>query len=133
MWLRVLVAAPAGLIFGSFLTVVVYRVPRGESLVAPRSRCPTCGRQLRAIDNVAVVSWVLLGGRCHVCRVKISAVYPLVELAAGVVFVGVALRFDDPWVAVLMAPFAALLVAISVIEMRTKKIPNRIVYPALLV
>jgi leader peptidase (prepilin peptidase)/N-methyltransferase len=132
MWLRVLVAAPAGLIFGSFLTVVVYRVPRGESLVAPRSRCPSCGRQLRAIDNVPVVSWLLLGGRCHFCRAKISVVYPLLELATGAVFVGVAFRFDDPWVAVLMAPFTALLVAISVIDIRTKKIPNRIVYPALL-
>jgi leader peptidase (prepilin peptidase)/N-methyltransferase len=132
MWLRVLVAAPAGLIFGSFLTVVVHRVPRGESLVAPRSRCPSCGRQLRAIDNVPVVSWILLGGRCHFCRAKISVVYPLLELAAGAVFVGVAFRFDDPWVAVLMAPFSALLIAISVIDIRTKKIPNRIVYPALL-
>jgi len=132
MWLRVLVAAPAGLIFGSFLTVVVYRVPRGESLVAPRSRCPSCGRQLRAIDNIPVVSWILLGGRCHFCKTKISVVYPLVELAAGALFVGVAVRFDDPWVAVLIAPFSALLVAISVIDIRTKKIPNRIVYPALL-
>ena len=132
MWLRVLVAAPAGLIFGSFLTVVVHRVPRGESLVAPRSRCPSCGRQLRAVDNVPVVSWILLGGRCHFCRAKISVVYPLLELATGAVFVGVAFRFDDPWVAVLMAPFSALLVAISVIDIRTKKIPNRIVYPALL-
>ena len=133
MWLRVLVAAPAGLIFGSFLTVVVYRVPRGESLVAPRSRCPSCGRQLRAIDNVPVASWMLLGGRCHFCRAKISVVYPLLELATGAIFVGVAFRFDDPWVAVLMAPFSALLVAISVIDIRTKKIPNRIVYPSLLV
>jgi leader peptidase (prepilin peptidase)/N-methyltransferase len=132
MWLRVLVAAPAGLIFGSFLTVVVYRVPRGESLVAPRSRCPSCERQLRAVDNVPVVSWILLGGRCHFCRAKISVVYPLIELATGGVFVGIAFRFDDPWVAVLIAPFAAMLVAISVIDIRTKKIPNRIVYPALL-
>jgi leader peptidase (prepilin peptidase)/N-methyltransferase len=121
------------MIFGSFLTVVVHRVPRGESLVAPRSRCPSCGRQLRAIDNVPVVSWILLGGRCHFCRAKISVVYPILELAAGALFVGVALRFDDPWVAVLMAPFSALLVAISVIDIRTKKFPNRIVYPALLV
>ena len=131
-WLRVLVAAPAGLIFGSFLTVVVHRVPRGESLVAPRSRCPSCGQQLLAIDNIPVVSWSLLGGRCHFCRARISVVYPLLELATGAVFVGVAFRFDDPRVAVLMAPFAALLVAISVIDIRTKKIPNRIVYPSLL-
>ena len=132
-WVRVVVAAPFGLLFGSFLTVAVYRLPRGESLVAPRSRCPSCGRQLRAIDNVPLVSWLFLRGRCHFCRARISAIYPLLELASGALFAGVALRLDDPWVAVLVAPFSALLVAISVIDIRTKKIPNRLVYPALLV
>lgn len=126
-----LLALTFGLVFGSFLTVVVHRVPRGESLVRPRSRCPSCGTQLRAADNVPVVSWLLLRGRCRACGARISPVYPLLELATGALFAGVALRFHDPWVAILLAPFAALLVAISVIDARTKKIPNRLVYPAL--
>ncbi len=127
-----LLALPFGLVFGSFLTVVVHRVPRGESLVRPRSRCPSCGRQLRAVDNVPAISWILLRGRCHFCKALISPLYPLLELATGALFAGVALRFDDPWVAFLLAPFCGLLVAISVIDIRTKKIPNRLVYPALL-
>lgn len=127
-----LLALPFGLVFGSFLTVAVHRVPRGESLARPRSRCPSCGTQLRATDNVPVVSWLLLRGRCRACGARISPVYPLLELATGALFAGVALRFHDLWVAVLLAPFCGLLVAISVIDIQTKKIPNRLVYPALL-
>jgi leader peptidase (prepilin peptidase)/N-methyltransferase len=132
-WLRVLLAFPIGLVFGSFLTVVVHRVPRGESLVGPRSRCPSCGTQLRALDNIPVVSWLVLRGRCHACGARISPVYPLLELASGALFVGAALRFTDPLVAALFAPFTAVLVAIAVIDVRTKKIPNRIVYPSLVI
>ena len=131
--LRILLALPLGLVFGSFLTVAVYRLPRGESLVRPRSRCPSCGAPIRPLDNIPLVSWVLLRGRCRACGVPIPAVYPLLELASGVLFVVVALTFEDPWTAALLAPFLALLVAISVIDFRTKKIPNRLVYPTYLV
>jgi leader peptidase (prepilin peptidase) / N-methyltransferase len=131
--LRILLALPFGLVFGSFLTVAVHRVPLGESIVHPRSRCPSCGAPIRSLDNVPLVSWVLLRGRCRACGVPIPAVYPLVELASGILFVAVALTFDDPWTAALLAPFLALLVALSVIDFRTKKIPNRLVYPACMV
>jgi len=130
-WVRVAVALPLGLAFGSFLTVVIHRVPAGESIVRPRSRCPACGAQIRARDNVPVVSWVLLRGRCRACGVRIPAVYPLTELATGALFVGVALRHSDPWRAVLLAPFVGVLLALAVIDARTKKLPNRIVYPTL--
>jgi leader peptidase (prepilin peptidase)/N-methyltransferase len=130
---RILLALPFGLVFGSFLTVAVHRLPRGESLVRPRSRCPSCGASIRSLDNIPLVSWVLLRGRCRACGVPIPALYPLLELASGVLFVAVALTFDDPWAAALLAPFLALLVAISVIDFRTKKIPNRLVYPAYLI
>lgn len=126
---RTLVALLLGLVFGSFLTVVVHRVPRGESIVRPRSRCPSCGTPIRTVDNIPVLSWLVLRGRCHACAARISPVYPLIELATGGVFAAVVLRFSDPLVAVLMAPFAGVLVAIAVIDWRTKKIPNRIVYP----
>ena len=130
---RLLVAVPLGAAFGSFLTVVIHRVPAGESVMHPRSRCPRCGTQLRAIDNVPVLSWLLLRGRCRSCGEPISSIYPLTELACGLLFAAVAVRFTDVGAAVLLAPFLAVLVAISVIDIRTKRIPNRIVYPSIVV
>jgi leader peptidase (prepilin peptidase)/N-methyltransferase len=120
-----------GLAFGSFLTVVIHRVPRGESLVAPRSRCPSCGTQLRNVDNVPLVSWLFLRGRCRSCGAGISVLYPLTELATAGLFVGAALEFDSIWAAAMMAPFLALMVALSVIDLRHRIIPNRLVYPSL--
>src|SRR3990170_2303017 len=128
---RVAVFLPLGLVFGSFLTVVIHRVPAGGSVLRPRSRCPACGTPLRNVDNLPIVSWVLLRGRCHACGGKIPAVYPLTELATGALFAAVALRHEDWWVAVLLAPFVGVLVALTVIDARTKKLPNRIVYPSL--
>jgi leader peptidase (prepilin peptidase)/N-methyltransferase len=127
--LRVLVSLALGLVFGSFLTVVVHRVPAGESIVRPRSRCPSCGIRIRAADNIPVVSWVVLRGRCHSCGARIPVEYPLTELATAALFVGAALRFRDLWVALMMAPFLGLLFALSVIDIRHRIIPNRIVYP----
>ena len=127
---RIVVALPLGLVFGSFLTVAIHRIPAAESIFRPRSRCPVCGTQLRSVDNIPVVSWLLLRGRCHACGAPISPVYPLTELATGALFVGVALWFADPWQAALLAPFLGLLVAISVIDVRHKRIPNRLVYPS---
>lgn len=90
---RALVAAMAGLVglcVGSFMNVVIHRVPRGESVVKPRSRCPACLNEIAVRDNIPVVSWLLLGGRCRYCGARISARYPLVELAGGVLFASVA-------------------------------------------
>jgi leader peptidase (prepilin peptidase)/N-methyltransferase len=129
-WVRALVAFPLGLAFGSFLTVAIHRVPAGESLVRPRSRCPRCGTQLRAVDNVPLLSWLLLRGRCHACGARISVVYPLTELACGALFVAAVLFFEDLWAAALAAPFLSLLFALSVIDLRHRKLPNRLVYPA---
>lgn len=131
--IRIAIALPLGLVFGSFLTVAVYRAPRKESLVAPRSRCPSCGRQLRNVDNVPVLSWLVLRGRCHWCGARISPIYPLVELATGGLFVAAALTFEEVWLAVLMAPFLALLFALAVIDIGHKLIPNVLVYPAFVV
>lgn len=131
--LRVAIALPLGLAFGSFLTVAIDRIPAGESVVRPRSRCPNCRAELRTIDNVPVVSWLLLRGRCSACGARISPVYPITELACAAAFVAVALLRDDVWSAVLFAPVLALLVAISVIDLRHRKIPNRLIYPAIAV
>jgi leader peptidase (prepilin peptidase) / N-methyltransferase len=128
---RIAVFLPLGVVFGSFLTVLIHRVPEGQSVLRPRSRCPSCGTALRAIDNIPVVSWLALRGRCHSCSATISAVYPLTELATGALFVAVALRYEDWWVAAMLAPFTGILVALAIIDARTKKLPNRILYPSI--
>lgn len=119
-----------GPVIGSFLSVVVHRVPRRESVVRPRSRCPSCGTQLRAVDNVPVVSYLLLRGRCRSCGARISPAYPLLELATAGLFAAAAAAFDRPYVAAVMAAFLAVLVALAVIDARHRILPNRIVYPA---
>ncbi len=79
-----------GLLVGSFLNVVVYRLPRGESILRPPSHCPVCSTQLSALENIPVLSWLALGGRCHHCRAPISPRYPVVELVTGALFAGLA-------------------------------------------
>lgn len=120
-----------GLIFGSFLTVVIGRLPRGESIVRPRSRCPACGVEIRSRDNVPVLSWVLLRGRCRACGERISAEYPLVELATAALFAAAAVLVDPIYAASLAAPFLGIMLAIAVIDARHRVVPNRIVYPSL--
>ena len=132
-WLRALVALPFGLVIGSFMTVVAARVPSGESLVRPRSRCPSCDTPIRNRDNVPVVGWLLLRGRCHSCGVRISAVYPLLELSTAVVFAGAFARFEDLWVGALMAAFLSMMPALALIDLRHRIIPNRLMYPSLVV
>jgi len=131
--IRLAVAIPFGLVFASFVTVAVARGPAGESMVRPRSRCPACGAQIRNADNIPVLSWLLLRGRCRACKARISAVYPLTELATVGLFVATGLTFDDPWIVGLLGPFLGLLAAITVIDWRHRIIPNRLVYPAFLI
>ncbi|MDA8397859.1 MAG: prepilin peptidase, partial [Actinomycetota bacterium] len=91
---EVVIAALFGLIVGSFLNVVIYRVPRGESIVAPPSSCPRCGHRLSAWENVPVISFLILHGRCRSCRERISWRYPLVELLGGIAFAAIAARYS---------------------------------------
>jgi leader peptidase (prepilin peptidase)/N-methyltransferase len=130
MVLAVAIAGVGGLIIGSFLNVVAHRLPRGESLVRPRSRCTGCGTQLRAIDNVPVVSWLLLRGRCHHCAAPISARYPLVELATGALYAAVAVSQDDAVRLVLGLLLVTALVPITLIDLERRVIPNKITGPA---
>ncbi len=129
---RVLVALTFGLVIGSFLTVVVSRIPAGESIVSPRSRCPSCGAQIRPRDNVPVVSWLLLRGRCRSCGVRIPGRYPLIELGTAMLFAAAAVRYEDVWLLVPVSIFLGLLLALSVIDLEHKILPNRIVYPSLI-
>jgi leader peptidase (prepilin peptidase)/N-methyltransferase len=123
----------AGLILGSFLNVVIHRVPRRESVVRPRSHCPGCGTPIRERDNVPVISWLLLRGRCRTCREPISARYPLVELGTGALFVTAAVRFGADWALPAYLLFFAALLAVSLIDLEHYIVPNRIVYPTLFV
>jgi leader peptidase (prepilin peptidase) / N-methyltransferase len=127
--MEIALAAVIGAVVGSFLNVVVWRLPRGESLVKPRSHCPACDKPIAPYDNVPIVSWLLLQGRCRNCGVRISPRYPLVELITAAAFAGVvAVRgFDEGLV--LELPFVAALIALAGIDYDHKLLPNKIVYP----
>jgi leader peptidase (prepilin peptidase)/N-methyltransferase len=125
----VVVSGVLGLVIGSFLNVVIWRVPRKESVVAPRSKCPACEREIDARDNIPVVSWLALHGRCRHCGARISARYPLVEVGTAALFVAIAARFHDSWALPAYLVLGAALLAISVIDLEHYIIPNRIVYP----
>jgi leader peptidase (prepilin peptidase) / N-methyltransferase len=126
----VIAAGVFGAMIGSFLNVVAHRVPLGESIVSPGSRCPTCRNDLAAYDNVPVVSWLVLRGRCRHCGAKISARYPLIELlTAGTFAAIVAVRGADADLVVEL-PFAAILIALAAIDLEHRILPNRILLPA---
>jgi leader peptidase (prepilin peptidase)/N-methyltransferase len=131
MGMRLALFAVLGLCFGSFLTVVVHRLPRRESVVAPRSACPTCGTPIAARDNLPVVSYLLLRGRCRGCQTPISAEYPLVEALTGALFVGAAIAHRSVGVAAILGPFLGVMVAAALIDARHRIIPNALVLPAL--
>ena len=136
-----------GLIIGSFLNVVIYRVPLGKSIVSPPSACPGCGTPISAHDNIPVLSWLLLRGKCRTCHEPISVRYPLVELGTGVAFFVVALVFLPSVLSAPTAPatiaaslvlvaylyLAAISVALALIDIDVRKLPNVIVLPSYVV
>ena len=130
---RLLVLGLGGLAFGSFLTVLIVRLPERRQVTTGRSGCPSCGALVAARDNVPVVSYVLLRGRCRSCGMGISPMYPAVELATAGLFVAVGWALPDVWLDVLVAPFVGILLAAAVIDARHRIIPNRLVYAALVV
>ncbi|HLG01561.1 MAG TPA: prepilin peptidase [Acidimicrobiia bacterium] len=123
--------AALGLAVGSFLNVVIWRVPRKESVVRPASRCPSCEAPIRPFDNIPIASWLLLKGRCRSCHVGISVRYPLVELATGMLFGVMAWRFQLSWALPAFVVLAAVLFAISVIDLEHYIVPNRILVVAI--
>ena len=120
-----------GLAVGSFLNVVISRVPLRESVVTPGSRCPRCRTALGWRDNMPVVSWVVLRGRCRHCRAPISVRYPVVEVATAAVFAALGLRFGLSWMLPAYLVCFASLVALSAIDLDHGVLPSRIIYPTL--
>jgi leader peptidase (prepilin peptidase)/N-methyltransferase len=123
-------AAIVGAVFGSFLNVVIWRLPRGESLSSPPSHCPNCGAPVKPYDNIPVLSWLLLRGKCRSCGNPISARYPLVEALTAVLMalVPVALGTgDDVWIGF---AFVLILVPLTFIDLDHRILPNKITYPA---
>ena len=125
----VVVLAAAGLAAGSFLNVCIHRLPRGRSVVRPGSRCPACGRALRWFENVPVLAYLVLRGRCRTCRARIPVVYPLVELVTPALFLlhGWQLGWQ-PLLPVRLA-FTCALVTLFVVDLRHRILPNEITVP----
>jgi leader peptidase (prepilin peptidase)/N-methyltransferase len=128
--LEIIAIGLLGAAVGSFLNVVIHRLPLGESVVTPRSRCPGCETQIRALDNIPVVSWLVLRGRCRKCGAHISARYPLIELGTAAAFVAVALARGVDSKLIIELPFVALLIAVAAIDLEHRIVPNRIVAPS---
>lgn len=120
-----------GLVFGSFAGLVAHRVPRGEAIVTGRSKCPRCGRKLGALENVPLVSYAVLRGRCRGCGERIALRYPLIELASGGLFGLAAWKFGASLEGVVFAAFFWMLVVLTAIDLEHHLLPNKIVLPAL--
>src|SRR3712207_4211178 len=118
-----------GLAIGSFLNVVIWRVPRKVSVVRPPSHCPQCETPIRPTDNVPVLSWLLLSGKCRHCGNPIPVRYPLVEASCGVLFAVVAARFGAEWELPAYLVLTAALLAISLIDLEHFIVPDRITAP----
>ncbi|MGI8756793.1 MAG: prepilin peptidase [Acidimicrobiales bacterium] len=122
-----------GLVIGSFLNVVIVRVPAHESVLRPGSRCPLCEAPIQPRDNIPVLSWLLLRGRCRSCREPIPAGYPLVEVGSAALWVLAGARFGPGATAVAFGVFFSVLLALSVIDLELSILPDRITLPSMLV
>jgi len=131
LWLTLAVAL--GLIIGSFANVCIHRLPLGESIVFPRSRCPRCRTVIAAGDNVPLLSWLVLRGRCRVCRGPIPVRYPLVEAANGALYGGVAVVFGPTAQALAMMAFVTALLVLAFIDLDHQILPDVITLPGIVV
>jgi leader peptidase (prepilin peptidase)/N-methyltransferase len=131
-WFWTMVALSFGAVWGSFLNVVIYRVPRNKSLVTPPSSCPSCGARIKWYDNVPILGWLWLRGKCRSCRAAISSRYPMIELCTAMVSLALMHRFGPTGSYVYYFVFACMLIALSFIDLDTWLIPDVITYPGLI-
>lgn len=115
-----------GIVFGSFLNVCIARIPEGLSIISPGSRCPNCLQPIRAYDNVPLLSWLLLGGKCRNCKAPISMQYPLVELLTGVLFVACYLNFGFSLQTFKWLSFTCLIVVLTVTDLLVRLLPDAV-------
>ena len=122
-----------GLLIGSFLNVCIYRLPKGETILWGRSHCQGCGRQIRAWENIPVLSWLLLRGRCSGCRASIAIQYPVVELMTGLIFAGLAWQFGPTLLLLSRLIFAAAMVVLFTVDLNERILPDAITLPGIAV
>jgi leader peptidase (prepilin peptidase) / N-methyltransferase len=115
-----------GLVIGSFLNVCILRIPNSKSIVLPPSHCPSCGTPIKPYDNIPVLSWLVLAGRCRKCKVRISAMYPMVELGTGLLFLACYLVFGLNAEALKWAIFGALMIVLTVTDLRERILPDKV-------
>lgn len=120
-----------GLIFGSFLNVLIYRLPKGENIAYPSSHCPSCKTALKWWHNIPVLSWIMLGGKCYFCREKISIQYPLIEILSGLIFLTVFMKNGINIYSVILSLVFSLLLALSIIDFLYKAVPDSLNLTAL--
>jgi leader peptidase (prepilin peptidase) / N-methyltransferase len=120
-----------GLIIGSFLNVCITRIPEGLSIVAPASRCPKCGTPIKPYDNVPVLGWIWLGGKCRACKNPISPMYPLIELTTGLLFVAAYLSFDLSSATLKWLFFTCLIIVLTITDLRVRLLPDLVTWPGI--
>ena len=120
-----------GLMVGSFLNVCIWRIPAEEQVVKGRSHCRSCGKQIAAYDNIPLLSWVLLGGKCRKCKAPISWSYPAVELATGLLFAAIAARYAFSSLLYVYWIFGAALIVLTVIDLKEMILPDEITLPGI--
>jgi leader peptidase (prepilin peptidase)/N-methyltransferase len=131
LWLSILLVVALGAIIGSFLNVVIHRLPREESIVFPNSRCPACATAIKAYDNIPIISWVVLRGKCRSCSSPISARYPGVELLTGIMFGAVFLRDGFSYALPFDLIFVTMLIALVFIDAEHMILPDAITFPGM--
>jgi len=120
-----------GILIGSFLNVVIYRIPKGESIVFPASKCQSCGTPLKWYHNIPIFSWIALGGKCAFCNDKISAQYPIVEFLTGVIFLVVYFKLGLVWYLPFIAASFTALFALVIIDFEYMAVPDNVNFAAL--
>lgn len=127
-----LVAILLGLCFGSFLNVLIIRIPQNKSVVLPPSSCNKCGNKLKPYHNIPVLSYIFLGGKCGFCKSKISIMYPMVEVISGILAYAVYLKFDYTFCALFIGLSILLLFALCIIDLKTLEVPDSVNFSALI-
>jgi leader peptidase (prepilin peptidase) / N-methyltransferase len=127
----ILVFVLLGLMIGSFLNVCITRIPEEISIVAPGSRCPNCGTAIKAYDNVPVLGWLWLGGKCRACKASISAMYPLVELTTGLLFGATYLQYGITQATVKWLFFTSFILVLAITDLRVRLLPDLVTFPGM--